>query len=166
MPASDALFKALFLSLGRLNFTPFFFGVPPFFSPCPPARLANGSRKNLPAAVLAALFVPHAPDEKILTNRTKESIIKHILCGYVGTGRQDGLRIRWETVQVRALLSAPRKNRDIDASASVSRLFFFRSIFSRPVRKFFNCAAKEMCRSFTDNLFDIKAHFTLKSLFL
>ena len=45
-------------------------------------------------------------------------------------------------------------------------LFFFRSIFSRPARKFFNCAAKEMCRSFTDNLFDIKAHFTLKSLFL
>lgn len=81
----------------------------PFFTPCPPARFANGSRKNLPAAFLAALFVPHAPDEKILTNRTKESIIKHILCGYVGTGRQDGLRIRWETVQVRALLSAPRK---------------------------------------------------------
>lgn len=57
----------------------------------------------------AALFPPSAPNEKILTKSTKESIIKHILCGYVGTGRQDGLRIRWETVQVRALLSAPRE---------------------------------------------------------
>lgn len=72
----------------------------------------------------AALFPPSAPNEKILTKSTKESIIKHILCGYVGTGRQDGLRIRWETVQVRALLSAPRKNRDIDATASLSRFIF------------------------------------------
>ena len=58
---------------------------------------------------LPLFFLPPHRTKKILTKPTKKSIIKHILCGYVGTGRQDGLRIRWETVQVRALLSAPRK---------------------------------------------------------
>ena len=33
-----------------------------------------------------------------------------LICGYGGTGRRAGLRILWATVQVRFLLSAPKKS--------------------------------------------------------
>ena len=113
MPASDALFDTLFLSLGRLNFTSFFFCNPfPFRrSSSPTARCfpSYDMKKFFRRNPLPIFFLPPHRTKKILTKPTKKSIIKHILCGYVGTGRQDGLRIRWETVQVRALLSAPRE---------------------------------------------------------
>ena len=38
-----------------------------------------------------------------------ESEFIQFLCGYGGIGRRVGLRIRWETVQVQVLLSAPKQ---------------------------------------------------------
>ena len=51
-------------------------------------------------------------------------------CG--GTGRRDGLRIHWVTVQVQFLLSAPRKGDNFDTkSIEIIALFVaFRGIFT------------------------------------